>query len=716
MAAGVFVRFGRRVVPVVLVVVAFSAVLWAGGEGARATTFEPQFSATLGDGSPGATSTISFSFGMEAPDAMFHSLVSFAPAEFEFAHDEDVTTGALAGTVKARATLGLVNGACNSSIDVEYQLYEASTDRSNTIPLYTGVEDLNGNGLLENVDRYPSFLTELAPNLQPVQRLYGQVLVSGIWAPLNFVVFEPGAHIPLFPEFDASLGYPIVVTLLDPTAPIEMSSINDFCSPLTTSTELLGVSEDNPATGANEGGAVLHRNPAADGQYVWMSFARSRWDADDDGIENELDPCPYDPDPNWDPRAPFSAGDADQDGLPASCDPNDSSYNSDQDGDTWLNRSDLCPTLATLDLFYMYDADKDGVGDACDRVPDDDSDGGLSHQHVVCKTAVVTVGAGSGEPVLPECPSGPNLPVPPSFTLYPPEWQTGAGNVQSMYISVVRPLGKGPVPGVAVEFEVTGANPTMGECLTDSFGSCQFNYLGPNVGIDTVEASAVVDEVPLTATATIEWVAPPENDDFADAVEISGLPFEDVRTTVGAGVEAGEPTACGLADETVWYRLTPAEDVFVEIMGSRELEWVTLGLYRGESMPGLQPMVCGYPGFSGPPGLAGDVVSSVFPEPETYVYAWLESGETYYVQVGTAAYTPGGDLVLEVKEGSLGDADCDGVLTTNDALRVLLSVAFGVQLGCESAADMNCDGSIAAVDALEMLRRIAGFSAATGCA
>jgi hypothetical protein len=67
-------------------------------------------------------------------------------------------------------------------------------------------------------------------------------------------------------------------------------------------------------------------------------------------------------------------------------------------------------------------------------------------------------------------------------------------------------------------------------------------------------------------------------------------------------------------------------------------------------------------------------------------------------------------------EGELGDADCSGELSTNDALYVLLEVAYGYETPCGVAGDMDCDGMRETVDALEILRRIAGFSALTGCA
>jgi hypothetical protein len=71
------------------------------------------------------------------------------------------------------------------------------------------------------------------------------------------------------------------------------------------------------------------------------------------------------------PRAAAAAGpgDADGDGLPSSCDPDDSSRLDDQDGDAYLNRGDNCPTSAngvgqtTTPAGNQTDGDSDGIGD-----------------------------------------------------------------------------------------------------------------------------------------------------------------------------------------------------------------------------------------------------------------------------------------------------------------------------------------------------------------
>lgn len=698
----------RLVAPALLLAVACSAVLWAGGGGAGATSFAPSFGISIEDAAPGAASDITFGFDIGAPDANFLQLVTFAPGPFEFSRDDEVTTGALAGTVSAQATLGLVNGACNSDIDVVFQMYEASTDTTQTIPLYAGLEDFNGNGLVDNIDRYPSFLAQLAPNLQPVQRLYGQLLISGLWTPLNFVMFEPGAPIPLHPPFDESLGYPIVVVLLDPLAAIEQSNISDFCSPLATTTELFGVSRDNPGTAANESGQVLHRNPAADGEYTWTMFARSRWDADGDGHENDMDPCPFTPDPDWDPRANSSPGDKDQDGLPASCDFDDNSYNSDQDGDTWLNRLDLCPTLVNQSSYFQYDEDDDGIGDECDPAPGDASDGGTSHRHDLCLTGVTPIGAGgasgSGDP---PCPTGPDLQVPPTMSVY----GSGAypvGEVASIEVSLYDAKTFDGFSGVTVDFEITGANPTVGSCLTAA-GHCEFNYIGANTGTDTVTISASPGGTAVERTVEVEWVLPPPNDAAGGALPIDAIPFSHQQTLVGAGRD-GEPEGCGFGEQTVWFTYTPVQDEFISVSATNADGPALVAIFEG-TPANLTFVGCSAYGSyrQGRPAPAGFGLG-----PSAY-YLWLDEAEQYLFQLSGYAFDGDQGATFALDHALVGEANCDGQISTTDALAVLQRLAYGLSSPCLAGGDVDCDGVIETVDALEILRRIAGLSNKVGC-
>ena len=63
---------------VALIAVAVSLALWSDGERSYANSFAPTYEVAIQDATPGANSTISFEFNIAAPDAIFHSLVTFA--------------------------------------------------------------------------------------------------------------------------------------------------------------------------------------------------------------------------------------------------------------------------------------------------------------------------------------------------------------------------------------------------------------------------------------------------------------------------------------------------------------------------------------------------------------------------------------------------------------------------------------------------------------
>ena len=701
--------YQRIVFRVLLLAFVGLAALAGPGTGDSAATFQPSWTASLTDPGPGAASDITFQLSIPAPDANFSRLIAFIPPEFAVSDGDSITNGAFTGNVTALATLGLIGNSCTSSLLLEFQMMDASTDPASSIPPYYGTEDGNGNGLPDNVDYYPSLMSLIAPDIEPVQRLYGQVLVAGRLVPLNFVIFAPGTPIPLLPAFDASLGYPTVTIVGDPFAVPETNfPITDFCTPLSTTVVLNGMTDDNPKLSGNQGGQVLRTNPALAGVYNSVIFARSQWDADGDGIENNIDPCALTPDPTWNPRVDAGPGDADGDGLPDSCDPS-SEPSFDSDGDQYPNRGDYCPTVAAG--WVHWDQDRDAIGDDCDPFPVDETNGGAAQRVQLCVGDTIIVGSpASLDPPPWSCPSGPDLQVPPRITLYPDESAEMVGSVHSIGVFLSKAgLDSGPAPGVTVDFLVTGANPTSGSCLTSNSGDCQFNYIGANEGTDIITASATVDGALVEATATNEWVVPPPNDDFSAATPVPAIPFEDDLALVGATSELNEPV-CGYSNLSVWYAFTPGETAYVTVETATDSKYMSLAAYTGDSLGDLDLVACESP-FSGQllsvsrdggsQGPGGGLV-------EYYIGFEARAGETYYIQIATPELIefldPG---TVRIDYAPAGDANCSADLTALDALQVLRSVAGLPAANCVPNGDINCDGAVNAVDALVILRVVA---------
>ena len=402
-----------------------SILLLGAGNEATATSFAPTgYLVTVANTALSANSNITVDYTLDSPNSLESAHVSFIPSAFGVANGSTVPNGAIVGSITISATESASNSSCSNQRTLGYGLLDASTDTSagNTLADSPRIPSASWPGFLDSspanslpdaVDKYPNFLKTLYPGLTPVSRSYGS-LPSGVATVINRVVnvlvFAPGTALPGISPLPASLGHIVVVVQQDPTAPAATSVVSEACSVYEYVRQDKGLTDDNLATLANEGGVVYRTNPAVDGSYTYLEYLRSRRDHDNDGIENELDSCPFVSTPSWNPRINDPDWDIDSDGIPGKddglpgealepgtgCDTTPSTANADFDGDGYSNRQDNCPTTANG---TQVDPDGDGIGSACDVV-DTQPDG---HLHEVCATASVTIGAG-GAPAPPACP------------------------------------------------------------------------------------------------------------------------------------------------------------------------------------------------------------------------------------------------------------------------------------------------------------------------
>ncbi|MCH7835583.1 MAG: hypothetical protein IH864_01805, partial [Chloroflexi bacterium] len=88
------------------------------------------------------------------------------------------------------------------------------------------------------------------------------------------------------------------------------STVNDGCPQVGSYSETGFIPDpDGCDTDTNEASCAVRQNPSAAGTYNFVVFAASQRDFDGDGIENPLDVCWKDPNPEWDPRAQDTTND-----------------------------------------------------------------------------------------------------------------------------------------------------------------------------------------------------------------------------------------------------------------------------------------------------------------------------------------------------------------------------------------------------------------------
>jgi hypothetical protein len=445
----------------VAVLIAVVALMAKADSISAAATFNPTTSVTAANTTAGAVSDITNSFNVPDGDVNFAFNVFFIPPDWGIKTDAEVPDGAIAVTIDASVSLGLISGACNSALSVSFNMMDATTNASVTdvfedtdnddIPQM--MEDKDGDGLPDAVTAYPDFLTRIFPGETPIARLHGQTAVSGVAVSLGFVIFDKDKTTLETPigtlTHDPRLGYPTVVVLQaigDPEAAPAPSPITDFCTPLSTTITTLGTASDNVCTAAGGPDPALCKshgtdivigapgsgttpneetpyfeNPAA-GTYNFVTYAVGQRDADGDGIENGLDPCALEAD-TWDPRlgsfGTAQPGDSDGDRIPGTCDeePNTpkAELSADVDFDRYENTGDNCPQVANGEsASNQADGDLDQIGDDCDPNPTT-PDGNLI---AVCIFDSLDIGGGGTAPVDPNTvqPCDPTAEIPVADT------------------------------------------------------------------------------------------------------------------------------------------------------------------------------------------------------------------------------------------------------------------------------------------------------------
>jgi hypothetical protein len=125
----------------------------------------------------------------------------------------------------------------------------------------------------------------------------------------------------------------------------------------------------------------------------------------------------------------------------------------------------------------------------------------------------------------------------------------------------------------------------------------------------------------LAGAARPATAAPPPNDDFDAAIQVSTLPFTDTQDAVDATTAPDDPpSSCGYSGVTLWYDFTPTADQRLEALATYVSN---LHVYTGDRGT-LTELACASGGSSPPTVLRFDAAA----------------GTTYHIMVGVFATPP----------------------------------------------------------------------------
>jgi hypothetical protein len=126
----------------------------------------------------------------------------------------------------------------------------------------------------------------------------------------------------------------------------------------------------------------------------------------------------------------------------------------------------------------------------------------------------------------------------------------------------------------------------------------------------------------------------PANDDFANAVAISTLPFTDNLNTSEATAVGDPANDCLVDGHTVWYQFTPSADMRLNANTFGSDYDTGIAVYTG-TPPNLTQITCN-----------DDAITGQFVQSNVNFDA--AAGTTYYFMVGSCCGSDGGNLVFNV--------------------------------------------------------------------
>jgi hypothetical protein len=166
------------------------------------------------------------------------------------------------------------------------------------------------------------------------------------------------------------------------------------------------------------------------------------------------------------------------------------------------------------------------------------------------------------------------------FTLeLTPETDTNTAGDTHCVTATVRDRFGNPVPGVVVNFNVTGANPRTGAGVTGPTGQAQFCYIGTVAGTDTITATAVGGTNPSDTASKVWRPGPPRTLDLTPETDTNTV---DDQHCVLATVR----DAFGNATPNITVRFSVAGSVTTSGSATTNAAGQATFCYTGPALPG----------------------------------------------------------------------------------------------------------------------------------
>jgi hypothetical protein len=324
---------------------------------------------------PGETADVGLrtTWTSQSANFAYGYISSFLPPDWKVTPGDKLTLGSQGGLLTSDATLGMVNGQCNTDLNLPFELFVATTDTSKTFQMAADRNNIDdkdctgdpGQTLQNHIACYPHFNNIMfdpdgkgpKPALKPRARLSGWTWVGSSMVIIQYFIFDPGQLQAFDPpqamsQFGPEFGYPAIIVLQNPSEPEMPNPVTNFCTPTITVSDMWGKNAAGETQFQNPPAGTGLRDATGTGTntHLFLSWSATGRDitafgeaGDPTGLiqadvtENKIDTCTLQQ--SSDDSRIWTGADGDM--IDPVCD--DGRNGGDVDNDLFQNSNDNCP-------------------------------------------------------------------------------------------------------------------------------------------------------------------------------------------------------------------------------------------------------------------------------------------------------------------------------------------------------------------------------------